>query len=168
MADSAQAADPTLDQTKTAPPPPPASGTSKEKGPISAVSESFTESKVAGEIADKEGDEYWKAYGREIELEKELGELGAENSVEPQVTLPREIAEAHGIKPTITEETSFHDATGGFSVSGVSLSDSQLTTGKKQPIDRSFRWMVEWFIYELLKAHFLVKFAKGEISREKS
>lgn len=112
-------------------------------------------------------EKYWEDYGKELELEKEIKEIGIEKIESGAVKLPLDIADQMGIKPTVTHDTGFHEAT-GFKIAGVSFSDDQLTTGKKTPVTKSFRWMVEWFIYELLKNNFLIKYINGKITRQKS
>ena len=105
-----------------------------------------------------EKESYWKEYGKELELEKEIQEMGVEKVESGEVKLPERMAKQMGIKPTVVAGTQF---------SGVSLTDAQLTTGKAKPVTKSIRWLVEWFIYELLKAHFIIKFIKGKIFRTK-
>jgi hypothetical protein len=122
---------------------------------------------VADKIAKEEGDEYWEAYSREIELEKELEELGGIEKVESgEIKVPRELAEEMGVKPTVSIETPIETAT-GFSIRGVSLSDDQLTAGLTKPTSTGIRWLVEWFIYQLLKAHFFIKRIGRRIIRQK-
>jgi hypothetical protein len=114
----------------------------------------------------EENDQYWENYAREIELEKEIAEMqGVEKVASGEVKLSEE-AKAAGAKPTITVETPIA-AVVDFKVRGVSLSDDQLATGLVQPPSSSFRWLVEWFICQLLKAHFLIKRVRGHIFREK-
>lgn len=123
---------------------------------------------VAGKIAKEEGDEYWENYAREIELEKEIEELGGIQKVESgEVVVPEEVAKEMGVKPAVTVQTPMEKVT-GFSVRGVSLSDDQLTAGLAKPTSSGLRWLVEWFIYQLLKARFLIKRIGGKITRQKS
>ncbi|MCL5431921.1 MAG: hypothetical protein M1484_02350 [Patescibacteria group bacterium] len=128
----------------------------KEQAPLSADA-----------VAKAEGDEYWENYSREIELEKEIEQLGGVEKVESgEVPVPEKLAKEMGVKPTVTEQTAVSSAT-GFSVRGTSLSDDQLTLGQHRPTSSGFRWLVEWFIYQLLKAHYHVKRIKGKIFRQK-
>lgn len=122
----------------------------------------------ADKIAKAEGDDYWENYAREIEIEKEIAELGGVEKVESgEVKVPEDVAKEMGIKPTVTVETPIEKAT-GFSIGGVSLDDSKLAMGIAKPTSSGFRWLVEWFIYQLLKAHFFVKKVKGKIIRQKT
>lgn len=123
---------------------------------------------AADKIAHEEGDEYWENYAREIELEKEIEELGGVEKVEAgEVKIPEDVAKEMGIKPTVGPQTSMATAT-GFSVRGVALSDDQITVGLSKPTSSGLRWLVEWFIYQLLKAHFHIKRIKGKIFRKKN
>lgn len=118
-------------------------------------------------IAKEEGDEYWENYAREIELEKEIMELGGIEKVETgEVKVPENIAQEMGIKSTVNIQTPIASAT-NFSIRGVALSDDQITTGLTKPMSSGLRWLVEWFIYQLLKAHFLIKKVHGKIFRQK-
>lgn len=113
-------------------------------------------------------DEYWEKYAREIELEKKIEAMGGIEKVESgEVKLPADVAKEMGIKPTVTIDTPMSTAT-GFSIRGMSLSDDQLTAGLTKPTSSGFRWLVEWFIYQLLKAHFFIKKIKGKVLRGKS
>jgi hypothetical protein len=109
---------------------------------------------------------YWKKYGKEIEVEDEVRELGLEKVENGEVEIPEKLAKEMGVEEYVTHETDFHKAT-GFSIAGVSLTDDQITFGRKQPIKKSLRWLVEWFIMELLKAKYIVKWIKGKFSRAK-
>lgn len=117
------------------------------------------------EVAKQENDEYWEKFSREIELEKKIEELGGIEKVESgEVALPEKEAKEMGIKPTTTLETPIEKAT-GFSIRNVVLSDDQLSSGLTKPTSTGIRWLVEWFIYQLLKAHYHVKKIKGRIFR---
>lgn len=119
----------------------------------------------ADKIAKEEGDEYWENYAREIELEKEIAEIGGMEKVESgEVKLPEDVAKQMGIKPTVTIDTPIAKTT-DFSVRGTALSDEQLGIGLAKPTSSGLRWLVEWFIYQLLKAHFFVKKVKGKVLR---
>lgn len=120
----------------------------------------------AGRVAKEEGDEYWENYAREIELEKEILELGGIEKVESgEVPVPEQLAKEMGVKPTVNIQTPLAQAT-GFSIRGVSLSDDQLSAGIVKPTSSGLRWLVEWFIYQLLKAHYHIKRIKGKIFRQ--
>ena len=122
---------------------------------------------AANKIAKEEGDEYWESYAREIEIEKEIAELGGvEKVASGEVKLPEDVVKEMGIKPTVEIQTPIAAVT-DFSVGKTSLSDDQLTAGLTKPTSSGFRWLVEWFIYQLLKAHFFVKKIKGKIIRRK-
>lgn len=122
---------------------------------------------TANKIAKEEGDEYWESYAREIEIEKEIAELGGvEKIASGEVKIPEDVAKEMGIKPTVGIQTPIATVT-DFSVGKTSLSDDQLTAGLTKPTSSGFRWLVEWFIYQLLKAHFFVKRVKGKIIRQK-
>lgn len=141
---------------------------SREKETLTANRNAETvDLKVADKIAREEKDEYWETFGHEIELEKEIAELGVEKVENGAVKLPEDVAEEMGIAPTVTIETPIHEAVPGFSARGVVLTDETLSFGKAQPTTKSFRWLTEWFIYELLKGGFIVKLIKGKIQREK-
>ena len=119
-------------------------------------------------VAKAEGDEYWENYAREIELEKEIAEMGGVEKVEAgEVKLPEDLAKEMGIKPVTDVQTPMAQVTTDFKVSGVALADETVSVGLKKPTTSGFRWLVEWFIYELLKAHFIIKFVKGKFSRNK-
>ncbi len=121
----------------------------------------------ADKVAKEEGDEYWENFAREIELEKKIEEVGGVEKIETgEVKVPKDVAAEMGIKPTVTAETPVAAAT-GFSVRGVSLSDDQMSAGIAKPTSSGLRWLVEWFIYQLQKAHYLVKQIKGRVFREK-
>lgn len=123
---------------------------------------------AADRIAKEEGDEYWENYAREIELEKEIEELGGVEKVESgEVKVPEDVAKEMGIKPTVGPQTPMAAAT-GFSIRGVALSDDQITAGLTKPTSTGLRWLVEWFIYQLLRAHFVVKKIHGKIFRQKN
>ncbi|MEK7127334.1 MAG: hypothetical protein AAB838_01245 [Patescibacteria group bacterium] len=111
-------------------------------------------------------EKYWKEYGKELEVENEIKELGIEEVENGEVNIPEDLAKQMGLEKAVTAESEFHRAT-DFQIAGISLTDDQLSAGKKQPVTRSLRWLVEWFIYELLKARFIVTFIKGRIKREK-
>lgn len=139
--------------------------------PITPVSPTGSMSKEQGpvETAKKEtGDEYWENYAREIELEKKILEIGGVEKVENgEVSVPENLAKEMGIKPTVEIQTPIAQTTNAFSIRGTSLTDDQLTAGITKPTSSGFRWLVEWFIYQLLKAHFHVKRIKGQIVRQK-
>jgi hypothetical protein len=121
----------------------------------------------ADQVAKNEGDEYWESYAREIELEKAIAEIGGVQKVENgEVALPKEVAKEMGISPTINIQTPMTNVT-GFSVSGTTLSDDQLAAGLSKPTSTGFRWLAEWFVYQLLKAHFHLKKVGGRILRSK-
>lgn len=122
---------------------------------------------AADKIAKEEGDEYWESYAREIEIEKEIAQLGGIEKVSSgEVKLPEEVAKEMGIKPVVSIQTPIAEVT-DFTIKGISLSDDQLTAGLKKPTSSGFRWLVEWFVYQLLKAHFLVKKVKGKIWKQR-
>lgn len=136
--------------------------------PPPKLKESEPVSQEADRIAKGEGDEYWENYAREIELEKEIAEIGGIEKVESgEVKVSPEIAEKMGIKPTVTAQTPIKNVIPDFSVRGVALSDGQLGAGLTKPTSSGFRWLVEWFIYQLLKAHYFVKRVGGKIFRSK-
>lgn len=94
---------------------------------------------------------YWEHYAREIELEKEIAELGGMEKVESgEVKIPEDVAKQMGISPTVTIDTPIAQATSP-TFRGVSLTDDQLKLGLSKPVSSGFRWLVEWFIYQLLK-----------------
>ncbi len=124
----------------------------------------FSES---SQVAKQEGDEYWENYAREIELEKEILEMGGVEKVESgEVALPGEVAAEMGIRPATNIQTPMANVT-NFTVRGVSLDDGQLSAGLVKPTSSGFRWLVEWFIYQLLKAHFVITKTKNKIIRKK-
>lgn len=120
----------------------------------------------ADQIAKQEGDEYWEQFAQEIEVEKKVAELGGvEKIASGEVKIPDDVAAEMGVKPTITIETPIAQAT-GFSIRGVALDDNQLSAGVQKPVSSGFRWLVEWFIYHLRKAHYFVKKMKGKVWRQ--
>lgn len=122
---------------------------------------------ASDKVAREEGDEYWENYAREIELEKEILELGGVEKVESgEVKIPEQIASEMGVKPTVGIQTPMAAVT-GFSIRGISLSDDQLSVGLAKPTSSGLRWLVEWFIYQLMKAHFHIKRIRGKIFRER-
>lgn len=139
-------------------------GVAPEPSPVPAVAEAPMA--VSVEVKPEENDQYWENYAREIELEKEIAEMqGVEKIASGEVKLPQE-AKAAGAKPTVTMETPIAEVV-DFKVRGVSLSDDQLATGLTQPPSSGFRWLVEWFICQLLKAHFIIKKVRKKIFRKK-
>jgi len=116
-------------------------------------------------VAKSEGDEYWENYAREIELEKEIAELGVEKVESGEVKLPENLASQMGIKASVNIDTPMSQTNSNFSVSGVSLTDDQINVGIKTPPHKGFRWLVEWFIYQLRKAHYIVKLIRGKVTR---
>ena len=140
----------------------------KEQAPVAARSEGLAASgSEADRVARAEGDEYWENYAREIELEKEILEMGGIEKVEAgEVKVPEDVAKQMGIRPIVNEQSAMSKTVPGFSVRGVSLDDNQLTAGLAKPTSTGFRWLVEWFIYQLLKAHFLIKRVGGKIVRK--
>ena len=142
-------------------PPPPPPPTIKEAEPVAY--------QEADKIAKEEGDEYWESYAREIELEKEIAEMGGVEKIESgEVKVPEKIAKEMGIKPVVTAETPITKVIPDFTIRGVALTDDQLGVGLAKPTSSGFRWLVEWFIYQLLKAHFFIKKVKGKVFRGKS
>lgn len=145
----------------------------KEQAPLAVDSgQRVADSKIganyaeADKVAKKEGDEYWESYAREIELEKQILEMGGVEKVESgEVKVPADVAKEMGIAPVVEVHTPMAQAT-GFSVGGTSLDDNQLSAGVAKPASSGLKWLVEWFIYQLLKAHYHVKRIKGKIVRE--
>ncbi len=116
----------------------------------------------------EEKDEYWENYAREIELEKKIEAMGGIEEVESgEVKIPADVAKEMGIQPTVNIQTPIASVT-DFFVRGISLSDDQLMAGLTKPTSSGFRWLVEWFIYQLLKAHFHIKKLHGKIFRKKN
>ncbi|MDO8515059.1 MAG: hypothetical protein Q7S14_01040 [bacterium] len=111
-------------------------------------------------------EEYPKLYKDEIKLEKEIEDLGIEKVESGEISVPDDLAKQMGLESVVTAESEFHRAT-DFKIAGISLTDDQLSAGKKQSISKSLRWLVEWFIYELLKARFIVQWVKGRAKRIK-
>lgn len=136
--------------------------------PIPVTEHDVHDKAKADQIAKEEGDEYWEKYAREIELEKEIAEIGGVEKVESgEVKIPKELAEQMGIKVAVTIDTPIANLPSDFSVRGVTLDDTKLSEGGKKPISSAFRWLVEWFILQLKKAHFIVKLIKGKVTRTK-
>lgn len=130
-----------------------------------ATKESEPNYQEADKVAKEEGDQYWESYAREIELEKAIAEMGGVEKVESgEVKLPEPAAREMGIQPTVTIDTPIAQVA-DFTIRGVALTDEQLGIGLTKPTSSGFRWLVEWFIYQLLKAHYLVKKAHGKIFR---
>lgn len=157
--------------TNTSPTPLPSAPKLKEQGPMT-VSENTKPVEpdwgAADKVAKEEGDEYWENYAREIELEKEILEMGGVEKVESgEVTVPEELAKEMGVRPTVGPQTPIDGVT-DFSIRGVFLSDDQLTAGVAKPTSTGWRWLVEWFIYHLRKAHYFIKKVNGKIFRFKA
>lgn len=168
-ANGSNVADGSDDQSQNQPqaqpvvPPAPATPKLKEQGPSFAKAPAGE----ADRIAKEEGDEYWENYSREIELEKEILEMGGVEKIESgEVAVPKDLAKEMGIKPAVTEQTAVSSQT-GFSIGGVAYDDNQLSAGLTKPTSSGLRWVVEWFIYQLLKAHFHIKRVKNKIIRTK-
>lgn len=135
----------------------------KEQGSTSGM-----KMEEADRIAKEEGDEYWENYSREIELEKQVLEMGGVEKInQGEVPMPEQVAKEMGIRSAVNAQSQVGNPQAGFSVSGVSLSDDQVTQGIQKPTSTGFRWLSEWFIYQLLKAHFHIKRVKNKISRSK-
>lgn len=102
---------------------------------------------------------YWEEYGREIELEKELEELGIQKVEEGEVELPPRIAEEMGVKPFVP---SIPQMIGGK----TPLTDDQIAQGvKKYRLTDSVFWLAEWCLKKLKQAHVKIKWAKGKLLR---
>ena len=166
------------DQTAQTVPVAPSAPTSpsklKEREPAGAVAGKtdvdFHEQNMAeaDKVAKEEGDDYWENYAREIELEKEILEMGGVEKVESgEVKLPEKVALEMGIRPTTNIQTPMEAAV-GFSIRNISLSDDQLSNGLTKPTSSGIRWLVEWFIYQLLKARYHIQRVKGGVIRSKS
>ena len=119
----------------------------------------------ADKIATEEGDEFWKEYAKEIETELEIKEIGIEKVESGQVRLPEEIAKEMGVKP-VYDGAQTSNKPAAFSIRGMSLSDDQLSKDISAKEDTAVRWLAEWFIYQLKKAHYHVKVVKGKVLRE--
>jgi len=118
-------------------------------------------------VAKEEGDEYWENYAREIEIEKEIMEMGGVEKIESgEVKVPEKLAKEMGVKPSVNIQTPISSVT-DFSIKGLSLSDDQLSAGLVKPTSTGLRWLVEWFIYQLMKAHYHVQRIKGRVFRKK-
>lgn len=154
--------------------PPPMVGTKVKENivtsaPVAQVYEQQSHDPVvADKIAKEEGDEYWENYAREIELEKEILEMGGIEKVESgEVKLPENLAKEMGVAPVVNVNTPIAQTTDVFKVAGISLTDDQVGAGTAKPVSTGFRWLVEWFIYQLRKAHYIVKKVHGKITRQK-
>ncbi len=120
----------------------------------------------ADKVAKEENDEYWLKFSKEIEAEKEAVEVGGMEKISnAEAVITPKLAAEMGVKPTPTP-ISQHQGD-DFTVRGVSLTDDQITMGAKKSSAFSLRWLVEWFVYQLLKAHFLVKRVHGKFVRQK-
>lgn len=110
----------------------------------------------ADKVAKEENDEYWEKFSAEIEAEKKVQELGGLEKMEKgEAVITPELAAEMGVKPvSVPEPTTDKSA---FSVRGVSFSDDQIAAGMKAPTSTGVRWLVEWFVLQLLKAHFHIK-----------
>jgi hypothetical protein len=153
------------------PPPPsspqPSSPLASTPAPAGGGSTKESEPADLSRPSEAGADQYWENYAREIELEKEVAEIGGIEKIESgEVKVPEPMAKEMGIKPTVEITTPIAKVV-DFTVRGVALTDEQLGTGLTKPTSSGFRWLVEWFIYQLLKAHFLVKRVKGKIFRAK-
>ncbi len=145
----------------------PAAPRLKEQAPVGGEKIAGIDVAESDRVAKEEGDEYWENYAREIELEKEILEMGGVEKIESgEVKVPEKVAREMGVKSITNIQTPIGSVT-DFSIHGVSLSDDQLSAGIVKPTSSGLRWLVEWFIYQLLKAHFHIKRIKGKIFREK-
>lgn len=153
--------DPSDDSNKTQAPVAPAAPKLKEQAPAQS-------GRSLDSARDwEEKDEYWENYSREIELEKEILEMGGMEKIESgEVAVPAEVAKEMGIKPISNEQSPMGNIT-GFSIGGVAYDDNQLSAGLTKPTSSGLRWVVEWFIYQLLKTHYHVKRVKNKIMRTK-
>lgn len=116
----------------------------------------------ADKVAKEENDEYWEKFSAEIEAEKKVQELGGLEKMEKgEAVISPELAAEMGVKPVaVLEPTADKNA---FSVRGVSFSDDQIGAGMKAPTSTGVRWLVEWFVLQLLKAHFHIKKSWGGV-----
>lgn len=144
-------------------PPPPIPLTKKEGEP-----QAMQIAKEEGSPRGEAGDDYWENYAREIEIEKEIAEMGGvEKVASGEVKIPEDVAKEMGVRPTVEIQTPIAKIS-DFSIGGTSLSDDQLSSGLTKPTSSGLRWLVEWFIYQLLKAHYFVKKVKGKVIRAKA
>lgn len=156
------------------PQPTPVSPKQKEQGPGQSMDQKVAEvaklmqMSESDKVAKEEGDEYWENYAREIELEKEVLEMGGVEKIDQgEVQVPDKIAKEMGIQNVPGAHSPMSQTT-GFSVSGVTLDDNQLTTGIQKPTSSGFKWLAEWFIYQLLKAHYHITRVKDKVIRSKA
>ncbi len=116
----------------------------------------------ANEVASAEGDDYWKEFAKEIIAEKEAIDIGGMEKIEKgEAVISPELAREMGVKPVAVPEPVTDKS--DFSVRGVSFSDDQISSGMKQPTGRGIRWLVEWFVLQLQRAHFHIKRSWGGV-----
>lgn len=118
----------------------------------------------ANQLAKEEKDDYWLEYGGEIAAEKEAKASGGIEAIQTgEVNIPQDLAEVMGIQTVPTKIDLSQPTTKDFKVGGVTLNDQQLTDDIHQPEENALRWLAEWFIYQLKKAHYGVKIVKGKV-----
>lgn len=122
---------------------PPAAGVSKETEPLPAGEAPQLEEIVA-----------------EVELEPEVEAAGVEKKSE-RVTLPPDVKKM-GVTPVGPSQKVVATST---SVK-LPLTDDQVTTGLHAQIISSIRWLAEWCVRQLKKAHFHLRVIAGHTIRE--
>lgn len=117
----------------------------------------------ADRVAKEENDEYWEKFATEIEAEKKVAELGGLEKLEKgEAVVSPQLAEEMGVKPVTPPDVAVADKS-AFSVRGVSFSDGQISAGMKASTATGIRWLVEWFVLQLRKAHFHIKKTWGGV-----
>lgn len=146
------------------PPAPLGSSSRKEAGPVGEVKPMEQRGQPnwaeADKVAKEENDQYWEAFAAEIEGEKKVLEAGGMEKIEKgEAVISPELAKEMGIKPVAPVQPTNDKS--AFSIRGVSFSDGQISAGMKAPTASGVRWLVEWFVLQLMKAHFHIKKSWG-------
>jgi hypothetical protein len=148
------------------PPAPLGSPSRKEAGPIGEAKPAEQLGQPnwaeADKVAKEENDEYWEKFATEIEGEKKALEVGGMEKIEKgEAVISPELAKEMGVKPVAPVQSTTDKSV--FSARGVSFSDDQISAGMKAPNTTGIRWLVEWFVLQLMKAHFHIKKSWGGV-----
>lgn len=124
------------------------------------------QSQVGPGLGEKEkeapglGKEVLEEVGKEAEPAKEIKELGVRLKKEA-IKVPPQLTKL-GVKPTGPAAPPPPPAV------TLPLTDDQVVTGLASPILSSLRWLAEFCLRQLKKAHFTLKKVHGRIVRVKS
>ena len=95
---------------------------------------------------------------KEVEISKEAKEEGVVQRQE-EIEIPEEIAKIGVAKTGISVAVSYEPTL------KLPISDERIEQGRHQSILTSFRWLSQWCIFQLKKAHLLLKVIHGKVKR---